>query len=451
MLTARFGAVRSAVNRRDALVAIVLLAVMVASIATKDPEPGQRGGDLLAYALAVPLTLPFAVHRRWPMGSLAAVVGSFSIFAVVGYAAYPGLSLFAILYGIAAHSDRRRSMIAVGVCSAAMIVALATQPEHVVTSADRTSSLLAIAVAWLAGENSRSRRARWAALEERATMLENEREERDRRAVADERLRIARDLHDIVSHSMSVVAVQAGAGKHLLDSDPEAARRALANVETASRGALVEMRRMLGVLRDDDDAPGSRAPSPGLSNLADLVARVRDAGLGVSLTIDGDVPALPTSIDLAAYRIVQESLTNVMKYGGPVAVVRRRMHGHRSAHRGDRRRPPAVRGRHCRQNSVTGSSACASASLSTAATSLQRLDRLAGSALQCGCRSPAPVAPIRQPWPRCRRVIRVLVVDDQALIRGGLAALIDSADDLAGRRGGRRRAGGDSVDHGARP
>ena len=153
-------------------------------------------------------------------------------------------------------------------------------------------------------------------------MVEHEQRERERRVVADERLRIARDLHDIVAHAMSVIAVQAGTGHHLLDRDPEAARRALANVETASRGALVEMRRMLGVLRDDDDAPGSRAPAPGLSKLDELVARVRDAGLGVSLNVDETLPELPASVDLAAYRVVQESLTNVMKHGGPMAFVK---------------------------------------------------------------------------------------------------------------------------------
>jgi signal transduction histidine kinase len=118
-----------------------------------------------------------------------------------------------------------------------------------------------------------------------------------------------------------VISVQAAVGHHLLDRDPEAARRAMSNVETASRGALVEMRRMLGVLRDDDDAPGLRVPAPSLSKLGDLVARVRDAGLGVSLSVDDDIPELPTSVDLAAYRIVQESLTNVIKHGGPVASV----------------------------------------------------------------------------------------------------------------------------------
>ncbi len=303
------------------MVAIVLLGLMVASVAGKAPDAGQRGADALAYALAVPLTLPYAVHRRWPTASLICVLAAFGTYAIASYAVYPGVSLFAMLFGIAAHSDRRRSIMALLLCVAAMVAALATQPTGVVTSADWTSSLLAIAVAWLAGENYKSRRARWAALEERAAMLENEREERDRRAVADERLRIARDLHDIVSHAMSVIAVQAATGHHLLDRDAEAARRALSNVETASRGALMEMRRMLGVLRDDDDPPGSRAPAPSLSKVGDLVARVRDSGLGVSMTIDDDIPELPTSVDLAAYRIVQESLTNVMKHGGPVAFV----------------------------------------------------------------------------------------------------------------------------------
>jgi signal transduction histidine kinase len=265
--------------------------------------------------------LPFAVHRRWPASSLVCVLAAFSIYAIASYAVYPGVSVFAMLFGIAAHCDRRRSVAALLLCLAAMVTALAIQPTGVATSSDWTSSLLAVAVAWLAGENHKSRRARWAALKERAAMLENEREERDRRAVAEERLRIARDLHDIVSHAMSVIAVQAATGHHLLDRDPEAARRALSNVETASRGALVEMRRMLGVLRDNDDAPGSRTPAPGMANLGDLLARVRDSGLGVSTTIDNDIPELPASVDLAGYRIVQESLTNVMKHGGPVAFV----------------------------------------------------------------------------------------------------------------------------------
>ncbi|HEY4609447.1 MAG TPA: hypothetical protein VIH06_09590, partial [Ilumatobacteraceae bacterium] len=174
----------SDVNRRDAIVAVVLLVLMIASISSKAPAGGQRDGDALAYALAIPLTLPFAVHRRWPMASLILILAAFAGFAIANYAVYPGVSLFVVLYGIAAHTDRRRSAIALVATVVAMVAALATQPDHVVTSSDWTSSLLAVAVAWLAGENQRSRRARWAALEDRAAMLENERDERDRRAVA---------------------------------------------------------------------------------------------------------------------------------------------------------------------------------------------------------------------------------------------------------------------------
>jgi len=301
--------------------AVALLALLVATIIGAHVEAGQRSADALAFVLAVPLTVPYAVHRRWPMPSVAVVLAAFLVFALLGYAAYPGLSVFVMLYGIAAHTDRRQSSITLALSLAAMIVGLTRQPAHVVTSADVTSSLLALGVAWLAGENLRSRQARWAALEDRARLLENEREEHDRRAVADERLRIARDLHDIVAHAMSVITVQAATGHHLLDRDPEAARRALANVETASRDALVEMRRMLGVLRDDDDEPGSRAPVAGLAGLDELVRHVRDAGLAVELDVDEPLPVLTPSLDLAAYRIVQEALTNVIKHGGPVARV----------------------------------------------------------------------------------------------------------------------------------
>ncbi len=305
---------------------------------------GQRSGDALAYVLALPLTLPFAVHRRWPMGSLGVVLGTFTIFAVADYAVYPGLSLFAILYGIAAHTDRRRSLIALGLCSAAMIIALTTQPAHVVTSADRTSSLLAIAVAWLAGENSRSRRARWVALEERATMLENEREERDRRAVADERLRIARDLHDIVSHAMSVVAVQAGAGKHLLDSDPEAARRGPVERRDGESGSLdrdaqdarsVARRRRCTRIQNAGSRP-VESHRPRRSGPRHRSRRLADHRWRHSRIADQRRPGCVP--DRAG---VVDQRDEVRRPGRGRS---RRVLSHRPAHRGDRRRP-AVRSR----------------------------------------------------------------------------------------------------------
>ena len=203
-------------------------------------------------------------------------------------------------------------------------VALLAQAPGVIQPNDVVATFLATAVAWLAADNLRQRRLRWAAMEERTRLLEREREDRARAAVSEERLRIARELHDIVAHSMSVIAVQAGVGRHVIEADVPAARDALGVIEETSRGALVEMRRMLGVLREGDEAAAVR-PTAALADLPGLVAETRRAGLGVTLEaprgLDG-ITGLPAGVSLAAYRVVQEALTNVLKHGGPVAHVR---------------------------------------------------------------------------------------------------------------------------------
>jgi signal transduction histidine kinase len=161
------------------------------------------------------------------------------------------------------------------------------------------------------------RRARRAvALEERAVRLEEEREERERVAVAEERRRIARDLHDVVAHGVGVMTVQAGAARLLLEDDPARAREPLLAVEQAGRQALAELRRLLGILRRDERDSGLR-PQPGLADLDELVAQARRAGLPVELVVEGAPVALPAGVDLAAYRIVQEGLTNTHKHAGP--------------------------------------------------------------------------------------------------------------------------------------
>jgi signal transduction histidine kinase len=135
--------------------------------------------------------------------------------------------------------------------------------------------------------------------------------------VSEERLRIARELHDVVTHTMSVVAVHAGTGRMVADDDPAAARTALATIETATRSALVEMRRLLGVLRGSDgEQPDGRAPAPGLGELDALVAEVVRSGVTVEVRVEGDRPDVPAGVDLCAYRIVQEALTNVIKHAG---------------------------------------------------------------------------------------------------------------------------------------
>jgi signal transduction histidine kinase len=132
--------------------------------------------------------------------------------------------------------------------------------------------------------------------------------------VDEERLRIARELHDVVAHSMSVIAVQSAVGGHVMDTQPEEARHALAAIEATSRSALTEMRRLLGVLRQDGEPAGSLVPAPGLADLAPLVAQVGEAGLKVWVQVEGERGSVPPGVDLSAYRIIQEALTNVIKH-----------------------------------------------------------------------------------------------------------------------------------------
>ena len=304
----------------DAVVALVLFVVLVAGYG-QVPLAGQRPVDATAWLLGVLLAAPYAVHRRMPWVALAVALGALVVFSVLRYAPYPGVPVFVLLFGITLHGTRRHSLVALVATTLAFLVSLAAQPAGVVLVGDWSATLRATAVAWLAGDNLRQRRLRWAALEERARMLEREREDRANAAVAAERLRIARELHDVVAHAMSVIAVQAGMGRHVIDTDVDAAREALGAIETTSRGSLNEMRRMLGVLRQGDEAAAMR-PVPGLADVPALVAETRRAGLGVTLDSSGAVDDLPAGVDLAVYRVVQESLTNVLKHGGPVAHVR---------------------------------------------------------------------------------------------------------------------------------
>jgi len=176
--------------------------------------------------------------------------------------------------------------------------------------------LAVFAIAWVLGDNIRTRRAYLAELEARAARLEREREERDERAVNEERARIARELHDVIAHNVSVMVVQASAGEEVFDSDPRRARESLAAVASTGRAALAELRRLLGVIRaeEGDGAAASYRPQPGLEYLDELVRQVRETGLAVELSVIGEPRELPEGIGLCAYRIVQEALTNTLKH-----------------------------------------------------------------------------------------------------------------------------------------
>jgi signal transduction histidine kinase len=178
------------------------------------------------------------------------------------------------------------------------------------------SNALVIGAAWLLGHFVGVRRAYTTQLE-RTAELERARAEVARRAVAEERLRLARELHDVVAHAISVIAVQSGVGAHVANSQPEEAAKALVAIEATSRAALTELRRLLGVLRQDGESQGDLAPVPGLADLDGLLAEVAKAGLAVRLRVEGMPSPLPAGVDLSAYRIVQEALTNVVKHAGP--------------------------------------------------------------------------------------------------------------------------------------
>jgi signal transduction histidine kinase len=299
----------------DGFVALVLLAYMVDRLIMKEKLlPGQHADTPQAYLLSVLMVAPLVTHRKWPLPSLAVCLAALLLYASGRYGAYPGVALFAMVYGITLHGTRVQSLIALISCAAAMAVAIGMQPG---TVGDRTTwveSELGIAVAWIVAESLRSRRARWAELRTRAESLEHERAAEARRAVGEERLRIARELHDVVAHSMSVIAVQSAVGNHVMDTQPEEARHALAAIEATSRSALTEMRRLLGILRQDGEPAGSLAPAPGLADLAPLVAQVGEAGVRVWVQVDGERGSVPPGVDLSAYRIVQEALTNVIRH-----------------------------------------------------------------------------------------------------------------------------------------
>jgi signal transduction histidine kinase len=178
---------------------------------------------------------------------------------------------------------------------------------------------------WVLGRFTRIRRAYYAELEDRAARLERERDAQAQVAVAAERARIARELHDVVAHNVSVMIVQADGASFVMDAAPEQAKEALATISSTGRQALEEMRRLLGILRTGGDSGSEYVPQPGVEQLPELLEQVRSAGLPVAFTVEGEPRDLPRGVELTAYRIVQEALTNARKHGGPEASARVRI------------------------------------------------------------------------------------------------------------------------------
>ncbi|HEX4908073.1 MAG TPA: histidine kinase [Actinomycetes bacterium] len=304
----------------DALLAVLLAAVSGVALAyawrecDRDCDPGGA-----AVVLVLATTLPLVWRRRRP---LAVGLTTGLATAVYGFAHYPDLAMpIAIggvvgMYSVAAWGGRRAALLAGGV-AAVVVVVVMTLPRADADVVDAAFVSLSLAGAWVLGDRARVQRALAAELQERAVRLERDRAEDARRAVASERARIARELHDVVAHHVSMMVVQAEAGPVAVATEPARAAGAFEAIAATGRQALVEMRRLLGVLRGDGDQAPSLAPQPGLAEVPSLVEQVGRAGLRVELVVEGAQEPLPAGVDLSAYRIVQEALTNAVKHAGP--------------------------------------------------------------------------------------------------------------------------------------
>jgi signal transduction histidine kinase len=298
----------------DSIIALGLT-ILITVEAASNSSPGATDADRFALLF---LTVPLVWRRQEPWLVFAVIMTVAVPF--LQYAPYTSVcAIMVAAYSVGAYSQYRTSSLGALVATAVVIDVLFHGGLPPIPQA--AGPFIALVPLWLVGNAIRTRQLRIDASEERATRLEREQELTTRAALAEERARIARELHDVVAHSVSVMVVQAGAARQVLPTSPEEARRALLTVESTGREAMTELRGLLGLLGDDSGM--ALAPQPGMAQVDRLVQRVREAGLPVELQVEGTRRPLPVGVDLAAYRIVQEALTNALKYSGlaPTTVV----------------------------------------------------------------------------------------------------------------------------------
>jgi signal transduction histidine kinase len=271
--------------------------------------------------LAVLITVPLAWRRRAPFAALLVTGVAAWVLSVgpVGDAAYTFIAVVVAVFSVGAYAEPRRSVLGCALVLGTLWVGgLQDNARHpgVRGPSDVVFVTVVFGGAWLLGRALRGGGQHAEQLAQRAAQLEADQQAQARAAVAAERARIARELHDVIAHSVSVMVIQAGAAEQLLEQAPQRARGPLEAVQDTGRQTIVELRRLLGILREDGQEP-SLAPQPGLAGLDLLVEEMRQAGLPVQLQVQGRPWRLPPGIDLAAYRIVQEALTNTLRHAGP--------------------------------------------------------------------------------------------------------------------------------------
>jgi signal transduction histidine kinase len=306
--------------RRYGFDALVVLAALEASLELAYGRTDNKNAPTGSLWVLIPLTLlvfvPLLARRRFPFGAPAAVFiycAAVSFFegrlVTFPFGIFLAVLTCSFLFGML--PERRQAVSGLGIAIGAAAIVTHNNPTQ--GASDVLFIGVLFTIVWLAGNALGAKLTQYRQVEERAERLEREREEQARAAVAEERARIARELHDVVGHSVSVMTVQASGVRRLLRPEQEREREALLIVEQTGREALAEMRRLVGVLRRPEEAP-ALAPQPSLEHLDKLVAQVRESGLTVDLKVEGDAAKLPASVDLAAYRLVQEGLTNTLKH-----------------------------------------------------------------------------------------------------------------------------------------
>jgi signal transduction histidine kinase len=290
--------------------------------------PWGDGGDHRGFddplwvssALMLAATAPLAWRRRWPLPTAGVLIGALvvEVAFVSPTATFVGgfITVLVAGYTVAAYEPAGRAALGFAMLGSGVLAVTLSVPE-LRSWSDVPFELLCVATAWLFGRLVHRLRTRAHTLAEHAEQLERLRDEQAHAAVTLERTRIARELHDVIAHSVSLMGVQAAAAEQVLALDPERAREPLRAIQETARDAIDELRRLLGVLRESDEN-AALVPQPGLGSLSALVEQMRGAGLPVELTVEGDPTRLSAGVELSAYRVIQEALTNTLKHAGPV-------------------------------------------------------------------------------------------------------------------------------------
>jgi signal transduction histidine kinase len=304
----------------DTVLAAVMTTIGIISVYSQDVIGGLREPSAMALVTILMITGPVVIRRVNPLLALSISCAGILLHIVSDWPEGSApLSVLLLTYTVAAWDTPRRAALGLGVVYGTLVL-LGVADTPGLDTLGVVGNLAVFTVGWMIGIALRARRQTLEARVREAEERANVERQSAARAIAEERLRIAQELHDVVAHSMSVIAVQAGVGAHVLEERPEQARAALEAISATSRGTLTEMRRLLGVLRDGD-GERSHAPAPGVADVPQLIEDVRAAGVPVTLTMSGSTDSTNAGVELSAYRVVQEALTNVIKHAGTASHV----------------------------------------------------------------------------------------------------------------------------------